>query len=130
MYSNMKNYEHIYNSLRVTQQNKNRKLKSANCWQQTSLTHLSRQTHMVSLKFTFVLASVRCRRLPFPKIFPEIAWPIKAKFHVKPIWEGGTKVCLCSPGNMNKVAVTPIYVKNLQKSSPQEPDNSLGSKYF
>ena len=37
MYLNMKNYENIYNCLRVIQQNKNRKLKSANCWQQTSL---------------------------------------------------------------------------------------------
>ena len=37
MYSNMKNYENIYNCLRVIQPNKNRKLNSANCWQQTSL---------------------------------------------------------------------------------------------
>ena len=37
MYSNMKCYENICNCLRVIQQNINRKLKSANCWQQTSL---------------------------------------------------------------------------------------------
>ena len=37
MYSNMKYYENICNCLRVIQQNKNRKLKYANCWQQTSL---------------------------------------------------------------------------------------------
>ena len=37
MYSNMKYYENICNCLRVIQQDINRKLKSANCWQQTSL---------------------------------------------------------------------------------------------
>ena len=37
MYSNMKYYEHICNCLRVIQQDINRKLKSANCWQRTSL---------------------------------------------------------------------------------------------
>ena len=37
MYSNMKYYENIWNCFRVIQQDINRKLKSANCWQQTSL---------------------------------------------------------------------------------------------
>ena len=37
MYSNIKYYENICNCLRVIQQDINRKLKSANCWQQTSL---------------------------------------------------------------------------------------------
>ena len=37
MYSNMKYYENIRNCLRVIQQDINRKLKSANCWRQTSL---------------------------------------------------------------------------------------------
>ena len=41
MYSNMKYYENICNCLRVIQQDINRKLKSANCWQRTSLTHIS-----------------------------------------------------------------------------------------
>ena len=40
MYSNMKYYENICNCLRVIQQYINRKLKSANCWQQTSLNAL------------------------------------------------------------------------------------------
>ena len=40
MYSNMMTYENIYNCLRAIQQNKNMKLKSLNCWQQTSLRHL------------------------------------------------------------------------------------------
>ena len=37
MYLNMKYYENICNCLRVIQQDINRKLKSANCWQRTSL---------------------------------------------------------------------------------------------
>ena len=41
MYSNMKNYENICNCLRVIQQYINRKLKSANCWQRTSLKHVT-----------------------------------------------------------------------------------------
>ena len=40
MYSNMKFYENICNCLRVIQQYINRKLKSANCWQQTSLNEM------------------------------------------------------------------------------------------
>ena len=40
MYSNMKYYENICNCLRVIQQYINRKLKSANCWQRTSLNAL------------------------------------------------------------------------------------------
>ena len=36
MNSNMKYYENICNCLRVIQQDINRKLKSANCWQQTA----------------------------------------------------------------------------------------------
>ena len=41
---------------------------------------------------------------------------IKAKFYVETPWEGGTKVCINGPGYMTKMAVTPIYGKNLSKS--------------
>ena len=62
---------------------------------------------------------VRClsvRRPPFSKIFfSETAWPIKAKFHVKPPWEGGTKVYINGLGHMTKMAAMPIYGKNLKK---------------
>ena len=51
----------------------------------------------------------------------ETARPIKAKFYVKPPWEGGTKVCINGPGHMTKMAATPIYGKNLKKSSSPEP---------
>ena len=43
----------------------------------------------------------------------ETAWPIKAKFHVEPPREGGTKVCINGPGHMTKMAAMPIYGKNL-----------------
>ena len=39
----------------------------------------------------------------------ETAWPIKAKFYVKPPWDGGTKVCINGPGHMTKMAAMPIY---------------------
>ena len=40
-------------------------------------------------------------------------WPIEAKFHVEPPWNGGTKACSNSPGHMTKMATMPIYGKNL-----------------
>ena len=50
----------------------------------------------------------------------ETAWPIKAKFHVESLWEGGKKVYINGPGHIIKIAAIPIYGKNLQKSSPTE----------
>ena len=56
----------------------------------------------------------RCRRQQCLNIFSsETALPIKAKFHVEPPWEGGTKVCINGPGHMTKMAAMPIYGKNL-----------------
>ena len=52
--------------------------------------------------------------------FSETAWPINAKFHLEPPWEGGKKVYIIGPGHMTKMAAMPIYDKNLQKSSPTE----------
>ena len=58
------------------------------------------------------LASVRCPS--FSKIFfSEMNRPIKAKFYVEHPWEGGTKVYINGPGHMTKMAVMPIYGKNL-----------------
>ena len=62
------------------------------------------------------------RPFTFSNIFSsETAWPIKAKFYVKPPREGGTKVCINDPGHMTKMAAMPIYGKNLKKNSSPEP---------
>ena len=58
---------------------------------------------------------------PFSKIFSKTAWPIKAKFHMEPQWDGEMKVCLWGLGHMTKMATMPICVKTLQKSSSPEP---------
>ena len=47
--------------------------------------------------------------------------PIKVKFHMELLWDGGTKVYSNSPGHINKMAAMPIYSKNLKKSSSLEP---------
>ena len=55
-------------------------------------------------------ASVRRRPFTFSNVFSsETPWPIKAKFYVEPPWEGGTKVYINGPGQMTKMAPTPIY---------------------
>ena len=66
--------------------------------------------------------SVRRRTSPtISNIFSETACPIKAKFYVEPPWVCGTKVCSRHLGHMTKMATTPIYGKNIQKSSTPEP---------
>ena len=47
--------------------------------------------------------------------FSETALSINAKFHVKPIWEVGTKVYINGAGHLTKMAAMPIYGKNLKK---------------
>ena len=51
--------------------------------------------------------------------------PIEAKFHIKPSWNWGTKVCSNGTGYMTKVAAMPISGKNLLKSSSLEPKGRL-----
>ena len=51
----------------------------------------------------------------------ETTGPIKVKFHIKLLWDGGTKVCSTGPGHLTKKAAMPIYVKNIKNSSPLEP---------
>ena len=56
------------------------------------------------------------RRPQFSKIFfSETAWPIKAKFYMKHLWEGGTNVYINNPGHMTKMAAMPIYGKKPSK---------------
>ena len=61
-----------------------------------------------------------CIRPLFSTIFSETAWPIKAKFHVEPPWEGGGKVYIYGPGQITKMATMPIYGKILQISPPTD----------
>ena len=46
--------------------------------------------------------------------------PISIKFHMQPLHREGKKVCIFRPGHMTKMAATPIYNKNLKKSSSLE----------
>ena len=78
------------------------------------LAHLSLQAHKVSLQDTNApAASVRCRPQCSNIFSSETARTIKAKFHVEPPWEGGTKVYINGPGHMTKMAAMLIYGKNL-----------------
>ena len=50
---------------------------------------------------------------------------ISIKFHLQPLDREGKKVYIFRPGHMTKMAATPIYVKNLKKSSSPEPLSRL-----
>ena len=67
------------------------------------LAHLSQRLTGVHL---YVCMSI------FSNIFSsETTWPIEAKFHVEPPWEGEMKICSNCQGHMTKMAAMPIYVK-------------------
>ena len=51
----------------------------------------------------------------FKILFLETAGPIKAKFHVEPPWDLGTKVYTNGPGHMTNMAVMLSYGKDLKK---------------
>ena len=57
----------------------------------------------------------------YSKIFCETTWPIKAKFYVKHLYNGGINVYINNQGHMTKMATMPIYGKNPSKSSSLEP---------
>ena len=60
----------------------------------------------------------------------ETTGPIKVKFHMELLWDGGTKVCSNGPGHMTKMAAMAIYGKNLNKSSsPDQKANDLEPWY-
>ena len=59
--------------------------------------------------------SVVRRTSTFSNIFSsETTKPIKTKFHVEPLWDGGTKVYSNGPGHMTKMAAMPICGKTLK----------------
>ena len=45
---------------------------------------------------------------------------IESKFHLVPPWDDGTKVCSNGPGHITKMAIMPIYDKNILKNSSLE----------
>ena len=53
------------------------------------LAHLSCETHKVIELIVYLCSGVR-----------RSSWPVKAKFHVEPAWDGGTKVYINGPGHM------------------------------
>ena len=42
----------------------------------------------------------------------ETAWPIEAKFHMEPPWDGRTNICSNGPGHMTNMAAMLICGKN------------------
>ena len=50
----------------------------------------------------------------------ETTGPISIKFHMQPLDRGGKKVLYISSRYMTKMVATPIYGKNLKKSSSPE----------
>ena len=51
----------------------------------------------------------------------ETTRPISIKFHMQPLDRGGKKIYIFHPDHMTNLAATPIYGKNLKKSSSPEP---------
>ena len=85
------------------------------------LAHLSRRLIWLAYRVGRPPSSV-VRRPHSSNIFSsETNGPIKVKFHVELLWDGGTKVCSNGPGHLTKMAAMPIHDKNLKKSSSLEP---------
>ena len=64
---------------------------------------------------SFIDLGPKSLRINFWNFFSlETARPIEAKFHVEPLWDGGTKVCSNGPGHMTKISPISIYGKNLK----------------
>ena len=60
----------------------------------------------------------------------ETPWPINAKFHMAPPWEGGKKLYINDPGHMTKMAAMSIYGKSLQKSPSELMILKLGMEHY
>ena len=56
----------------------------------------------------------------FKDLFLENRSANQSQILCEPPWEIGKKVYINGPGHMTKMAATPIYDKNLQKSFPTE----------
>ena len=62
-----------------------------------------------------ILGQYTCLLPWHSKILSETAWPVKSKFYMKHLYEGGTNVYINNLGHMTKVAIMPIYGKNPSK---------------
>ena len=59
----------------------------------------------------------------------ETTWPIKAKFYVKHLYNGGTNVYIYNLGHMTKLAAMPIYGKNPSKIFFSETNRLISMKF-
>ena len=81
----------------------------------TFLAHINHRAQKVSLEYTHAPASFSLP-LSVHNVQTSPLKPLgqsKPQFHVEPPWEGGTNVYINGLGHMTKVAVMPIYGKNL-----------------
>ena len=87
------------------------------------LAHLSRRLIWWAYRIGRPPSSVICRRCPHSlNIFSsETTGPIKVRFHMELLLDGGTKVCSNGHGHMTKMASMHICGKILKKSSSLEP---------
>ena len=86
----------------------------------TLLAHLSQRLIGELIRYHGQSSLSVVRQSTISNVFSsEIAWPIKAKFHVEHPWQGGKKVYINGTGHMIKMTATPIYAENLKKSSPE-----------
>ena len=79
---------------------------------------MSKLVHAVNYEYqrsrSYIDIGPSSLRFTFSNFFSlETAWPIEAKFHVEPPWDGGMKVCSNGPGHITNMAAMPIYGKNL-----------------
>ena len=66
-----------------------------------------------------ILRQYTCVSPSYSKFFSETAWPIKVKFDMKHLQEGGTNVYITNPGHMTKIAAMSIYgINPVKPSSP------------
>ena len=83
------------------------------------LAHLSRRliwwAYRICWPPSSVVVIVRRRPHSLNIFSSETTGPIKVKFHIELLWDGGTKVCSNGLGQMTKMAAMPIYSKNLNK---------------
>ena len=94
-------------------------------------TQLKTVTSLFTQRFTGIIHVIKtCAKdknvlLPLKGLnISETTGPIKVKFHIKLLWDGGTKVCSIGPGHMTKMAAMPVYMvktlKNLLQADEVE----------